>query len=132
MAGFPQVGDCMAWARGNAKTSTRHIAKISIALINIPLGNYCLVRQRATQAIFSEGQAFFSERNSDSFAAPAAPATRRNAKHTAKHGKCAQRLARNARCPTCSRKRRVKSIFTLPLHCNDQSVVWSRVADSVA
>jgi hypothetical protein len=67
MAGFPQVGDCMAWARGNAKTSTRHIAKISIALINIPLGNYCLVRQRATPANFSEDRAIFSERNFEVF-----------------------------------------------------------------
>jgi hypothetical protein len=132
MAGFPQVGDCTAWARGNAKTSTRHIPKISIALINIPLGNYCLVRQHATPAIFSEGQAFFSERNLESFADPATPATRRNAKYTVKRGKCARLLARNTRCAACSQKQRVKSIFTLPLHCNGQSVVWSRVADSVA
>src|SRR5437899_10870413 len=85
-----------------------------------------------TPAIFSEGRAIFSERNLESFGALVAPAPRRNAKYTVKHSECAQRNTRNARCDACSQKQRVKSIFTLPLHCNGQSSVWSRVADSVA
>jgi hypothetical protein len=80
MAGFPQVVDWIVRARRNAKSSTRHRRKISIALINIPLGNYCLVRQRATPAIFSERRAIFSERICGRFGDLAAPATRRNAK----------------------------------------------------
>ena len=38
----------------------------------------------------------------------------------------------DARCRACSDEMRVKSFFTLPGQCNGQSVVWSRVADSVA
>jgi hypothetical protein len=34
------------------QSSTRHIRKISVAFINIPLGNYCLVRQHADASNF--------------------------------------------------------------------------------
>src|SRR6186713_642854 len=101
MAGFLQVVDgrsSISW-RGHergAKSSTRKRRKISIALINIPLGKNCLVRQRAAPAIFSRVAAFFSERNSESFGALVAPAPRRIAKYPAKHSECAPPNTRDA------------------------------------
>src|SRR3954451_5283747 len=119
------------WAQ-RRQSSTHHARKISIALINIPLGNYCLVRQHGNASNFFRASSNFFREDFESFCAPITAATRRNTKYTAKHGECAERTACKARCESYSRKRRVKSIFTLPHECNGQSVVWSRVADSVA
>jgi hypothetical protein len=62
MAGFPQSSIGVIWAQ-KRESSTRHTRKISNALINIPLGNYCLVRQHADASNFFRGRAIVSERN---------------------------------------------------------------------
>jgi hypothetical protein len=129
MAGFPQ-GPCgVNRAAQKRETSTRHIRKISVAFINIVAGKNCLVRQHRRISNFFRGPCIFFREKFDRRKAATAQAI---AKYTAKHGDCAQPSARSTRSPVCSRKQRVKSIFTLPLQCNGQSVVWSRVADSVA
>jgi hypothetical protein len=111
------------------ESATRHTGKISIALINIPVGKNCLVRRRAQASnFFHPSRNFFREK----FARRTVPARREAAKSSAKHRGCVQRKEHGARCNACSRKQRVKSFFTLPLQCIGQSVVWSRVADSVA
>ena len=55
-----------------------------------------------------------------------------NTPYAAKCGRCAHCSARNAQFRGCPETMRVKPIFTLPGQCSGQSVVWSRVADSVA
>jgi hypothetical protein len=49
------------WAQ-RRQSSTHHARKISIALINIPLGNYCLVRQHGNASNFFRASSnFFRE-----------------------------------------------------------------------
>jgi hypothetical protein len=83
-------------------------------------------------AIFSEVEQFFPREICSLFEAMIASASQANAKSPVKYSECARRDARRTRREACSTNWRVKSIFTLPLQCNGQSVVWSRVADSVA
>jgi hypothetical protein len=85
-------------------------------------------RQAGASNFFPEACNFFRE----NFDAAGDATPRQDTKSPAKHEKSAQPTTRDARDAPCSRKRRVKSFFTLPLQCNGQSVVWSRVADSVA
>jgi hypothetical protein len=62
MAGFPQSSIGINWAQ-KRESSTRHTRKISVAFINIPLGNYCLVRQHADASNFFRGSGnFFREK----------------------------------------------------------------------
>jgi hypothetical protein len=114
---------------GARQRNAPHTGKISIALINIPVGKNCLVRRRVQASnFFHPSRNFFREK----FACRTEEARRADAKSSVKHSGCARRKGRGARCDPCSQKQRVKSIFTLPLQCSSQSVVWSRVADSVA
>jgi hypothetical protein len=87
---------------------------------------------RRCQQIFPRAEQIFPREIYSLFAATIDPAGRAGTKDTAKQGECAQRMMHEQCCEDCSRKQRIKSIFTLPLQCNGQSVVWSRVADSVA